>query len=67
MEKVNYITTSELGSIVDQWIKDNPHNNGYAHEWTVIEPNDSAYPEIENYFLDKGIKIGEKIIIHSFW
>lgn len=29
--------------------------------------NESAYPEMENYFLDNGLKIGDKVIVHSFW
>jgi hypothetical protein len=67
MIKVNYVTTSDLGNIIDQWIKDNPHNNGYAYRWIVENPKDSAYPEVDKYFVDKGIQIGETIVIHSVW
>lgn len=67
MIKVNYVTTADLGNIIDQWIKDNPHNNGYAYRWIVDNPSDSAYPEVEQYFLDKGVQIGETVIIHSVW
>lgn len=67
MKTVKYVTTHELGKVADNWIKNNPHNNNYAIEWEVIEPNESAYPEMENYFLDNGLKIGDKVIVHSFW
>jgi hypothetical protein len=67
MEKLYYIELSELGEIADKWIEDNPHNNGYAKKWYVLEPDESAYPEIENYLLSLGLKVGEKVILHSVW
>ena len=67
MKKVWYITTGELGKLADNWIKDNPHNNGYAVVWDVMEAEDSAYPEVENYFLSIGLNIGDEIIVHSIW
>src|SRR6185369_156906 len=59
VKKVHYITVSELGKIADQWVKDNPHNNGFAYRWIVSEPKDSAYPEIEQYFLNQGVLLNE--------
>lgn len=67
MKKVWYVTTDELGSICDGWIKDNPHNNGYAHRWIVEDPDDSAYPDMEKYFIVMGANIGETVIVHSVW
>lgn len=67
MKKVWYITTDKLGTLIEKWINDNPHNNGYAVEWEIIDPNESGYPEIEKYFLSEGLKLGDKIIIHSKW
>ena len=67
MKKVNYITTAELGNIIYQWICDNPHNNGYAYRWIVENPNDSAYPEVDKFFVDKGIQVGETVVVHSVW
>ena len=67
MNQVNYITTKELGKVIDNWIKANPHNSGYAEMWEVINPKDSAYPEIEEYFLNQGLNIGDKVLIHSYW
>ena len=67
MKKVSYITTHELGKVADKWLKDNPHNNGYAYRWLVALPTDSAYPEIEQYFLDNGLSVDETVLIHSIW
>ena len=67
IKKVNYITTHELGSVCDRWIKDHPHNNDYAYRWIVENPNDSAYPEMDKYFVDNGLQIGETVVIHSYW
>lgn len=67
MEKIWYLTTNDLGKLANNWIKDNPHNNGYAIKWSVLDPNESAYPEIDNYFLSNGLNIDDKVIIHSVW
>jgi len=67
MEKIWYVTTHELGSLADGFIRDNPHSNGYAIKWEVINPAHSAYPELENYFLAQGLKFGDEVIVHSKW
>lgn len=67
IKKVWYVTTHDLGKIADKWIDENPHNNGYCHRWIITEPEKSAYPEIENYLLSNGLKIGDTVIVHSFW
>jgi hypothetical protein len=67
MKKILYVTTGDLGKIADKWIKENPHNNGYAVKWQVIEPEESAYPEIENFLLSNGLNIGDEAILHSVW
>lgn len=67
MKKVNYVTTADLGTLAYKWIVDNPHNNGYAYRWIVENPSDSAYPEMEKYFLEKGVQVGETVIVHSYW
>ncbi len=67
MKKVNYITTSELGDICNDWVKNNPHNNGYAIEWEILEPEESGYPDIETYFITIGLKVGDSVIVHSVW
>lgn len=67
MNKVLYVTTLEMGNICDTWLNDNPHNNGYAHRWIVEDPKDSAYPEMEKYFINNGVQIGETVIVHSVW
>ena len=71
LKKVWYIDLYDLGEAseeeVDEWTNDHPHSNGYAYRWIVIYPNDSAYPKIDQYFLDNGLKIGDEIIVHSEW
>ena len=67
MEKVNYFKVSELGDIANKWYKNNPHNNGYAIRWIVTRPEESAYPEMESYFIEKGIEINQYVILHSTW
>lgn len=71
LKKVWYIDLYDLGEAsdeeVDEWINEHPHSNGYAYRWIVIDPNDSAYPKIDQYFLDNGLKIGDEIIVHSEW
>lgn len=52
---------------VENWINDNPHNSGFAKWWVVLDPNDAAYPKIEQYFLDNGLKVGDKVLVHSEW
>lgn len=77
---VNYIEISDISSMgnndtkedVKQWYKDNEHHNGYATFWTVIDPNgvgnnEPAYPHIEQFFLDNGFKVGNRILVHSKW
>lgn len=53
---------------VEDWIDHHPHNSGYAFWWEVLDPNDdAAYPKIEQYFLDNGLKVGDKVLVHSEW
>ena len=67
MDKFYYLELGELGKVADRWSNDNPHNNGYAIKWEVLDPEESAYPEMENYLLSLGLKIGDIVIIHSVW
>lgn len=67
MKKVWYITADELGEAFTEWTNNNPHNNGHAVEWTVMAPDDSGYPEVENFLLSKGLNINDIVIIHSVW
>ena len=67
LEKAWYFTPTDLGKKADKWIKENPHNNGYAIMWEVIDPEDSAYPEIEEFLLSKGLNIGDKALLHDEW
>jgi hypothetical protein len=79
IQKVNYIDLNDLqyaepdlNDAVKQFVRDNDHNNGWAHGWCVFDPkgNDdysSYYVTINNYFIKSGIKNGEVVIIHSVW
>lgn len=67
MKKLLYVPIYDLGKIADKWIKENPHNNGYAVKWEVIDSNESDYPEIENFLLSNGLNIGDEAILHCVW
>ncbi len=71
LKKVWYIDLYDLRMAsdeeVEEWTNDYPHSNGYAYRWEVIDPNDSAYPKIDQYFLDNGLKMGDEVIVHSEW
>ena len=60
--------TTTLREEVQDWIDNHPHNNGYAAWWVVMDPNDdAAYPKVEQYFLDNGLKVGDAGLVHSEW
>ena len=73
MKKVNYITTTEIpNNILKNFIDDNPHHNGHCFIYVIMDhsitgDHGSAYPEIDQYFINQGLKIGEEIFIHSIW
>ena len=76
LEKVWYIDVYDLREASDEevenWTNDNPHSNGYAVRWQVLDPNDvgykkSSYPKIEQFFLDNGLKVGDIVMVHSSW
>jgi aminoglycoside N3'-acetyltransferase len=72
LEKVWYIDLYDLREAsdeeVEEWTNDHPHSNGYAARWEVMDPkDDAAYPKIEQYFLDNGLKVGDIVIVHSEW
>lgn len=67
IEKIYYITTLQLGNLADDWIKANPHNNGFALAYFVEDSTNPIYPEMNQYFLDNGLEVGEEVLIHSFW
>ena len=72
LEKVWYIDLYDLREAsneeVEDFINHHPHNSGYATWWEVLGPNnDAAYPKIEQYFLDNGLKVGDKVLVHSEW
>lgn len=67
IKKCLYIKLSDLGGVVDEFMKDNPHNNGWAYIWNIIDPDESAYPEVEQQLLSMGLKIGDEILIHNIW
>lgn len=72
LEKVWYIDLYDLREAsneeVEDFINAHPHNSGYATWWEILDPNDdAAYPKIEQYFLDNGLKVGDKVLVHSEW
>lgn len=72
LEKVWYIDLYDLREAsneeVEDFINHHPHNSGYATWWEVLVPNnDAAYPKIDQYFLDNGLKVGDKVLVHSEW
>ena len=72
LEKVWYIDLYDLREAsneeVEDFINHHPPNSGYATWWEVLGPNnDAAYPKIEQYFLDNGLKVGDKVLVHSEW
>lgn len=67
-QKLYYFKTSDLSKeAIEEWKGYSDHNNGYAVKWLVVEPEQSGYPEIEKFFISKGIKIGEEVVLHSTW
>mgnify|MGYP003478435981 FL=1 len=72
LDKVWYIPVNDLRKAsneeVEEWMDNHPHNNGYAFWWEILDPNDdAAYPKIEQYFLDNGLKVGDAVLVHSEW
>lgn len=74
IKKVNYTSTIELGKVsseinkeIMKWHDVSEHNNGYAQHWYVEKQSTAAYPFINQYLLDQGIKEGETVIVHSYW
>lgn len=69
LKKVWYVDLGELRHLkdVERLEDDNPHNNGHAFSWRVNDPKDSAYPELDTFFLDNGLSINELVIMHSTW
>lgn len=67
MKKINYFKVSEIGAPARKWAEDFPHENGYAEKWEVLKPEDSGYPEMEIFFLNKGFKVGDVILVHHIW
>lgn len=62
-----YIESSLIPyTIIQKWIDDNPHNNGYAKIFTVMN-DDSAYPEMDEFFIDNGLEVGDEVVIHCTW
>lgn len=66
--KLYYFETNQLPEeAFEEWKGYVDHNNGYAIKWNVLEPEKSETPEIEKFFISKGVKVGEKVILHSVW
>lgn len=60
----NYFKTSDLLTIANNWIEEFKPTPGFAANWEVTDPNISAFPEMENFFLNQGFNLGEIIILH---
>ncbi len=71
LKKVWYIDLHDLresaNDDVERFQDDNNHDNGHAFSWFVNDPKDSAYPGFDEYFINNGLNIGERVIIHSTW
>ena len=70
LKKVWYVNIEDLRQYapddVEKFINDNNHNNGHAFNW-YVDTEDSAYPQIDQYFVSQGIEVGEKVLVHSTW
>ena len=51
----------------EEWSAYDGHSNGHAIHWRVENQGDAAYPIINQYFLDQGLEVGERVIVHDSW
>lgn len=62
--------TGALKEEFEEWIHDNPHNNGYAKFFYIHDPKEDdkyCYPLINKFLIENGGEIEEGILFHSKW
>lgn len=67
---INYISAMEIPrSITKDLIEGSGFSNGHAQWWRVGDPEDEqeSYPELNQYLINRGLSIGESVLLHFDW